>query len=242
MVRRLPHRFTLILLPLLPLLRRIPREISVLISGPWLFLTPWLFLWIMRATLFPIFGESHDIRQDWYLFPLFFAAFLFGFGIAKHQPFFDACVRHRWLALGWALASWAALQFAFTQFGDENPPADWLRVVFRGVREMQAWGFMVAAFGFAHLYLRGADGPLRRYFTEAIFPYYLVHQTLIVVVAYHLNALAWPLWIEAPLLIGATFAGCALTYEIARRVPLLRPWFGLKPIPKQSAAPIESAV
>jgi len=34
--------------------------------------------------------------------------------------------------------------------------------------------------------------------------------------------------VEAALLIAVTIAACGLTYEIVRRVPLLRPWFGLK--------------
>lgn len=225
--------YTLALAPLLPLLRRAPRAVSVLIAGPGLLLAPWAFMFALRATLFPIFGESHDFREDWYLHPLYFGAFLFGYAIAKHQPFFDACVRWRWTALAVAVAAWGAVCLFYgygglTAYGEDNLPPDWLRLVFRGVREAQAWSAIVAAIGFAHLYLRNADGPLRRLLTQAIFPFYLIHQTIIVAAGHHLNALALPLWLEAALLIAATVLGCALFYLLGRAIPPLRIWVGLR--------------
>lgn len=228
--------YTLALILLLPLLRRMPKAISVLISGPGLLLTPWLFLWITRVTLFPIFGETHDFREDWYLHVVYLTAFLFGFGIAKYQPFFDACMKWRMPALIVALIAWGALMGAYQVYSDEVPPPDWLRVIMRGGRELQAWCAIIAAIGFAHRYLRNADGPVRQMLTQAIFPFYLIHQTIIVVTGYHLNELRLPLALEAPLLLGATALGCWLFYDLARRVPMLRPWVGLRSEPVEKRA------
>ena len=218
--------YTLALIPLLPLLRRLP-NMSALIAGPLLILTPWLIMAALRVTLFPIFGESHDFREDWYLHVLYFGVFLFGFGIAKYQPFFDACVRWRWPALAIALGCWAALIVYFNAHPEGVEPADWLRATMRGVRELDAWCAIVAAIGFAHKHLRSADGPVRRLLTQAIFPFYLVHQTIIVVAGHHLDPLALPLWIEASLLVGVTALGCWLFFDLGRRVPALRVWIGL---------------
>ena len=122
------------------------------------------------------------------------------------------------------------------------PPPDWLRNMFRCVREAQAWGAIVAAIGFAHKHLANADGPMRRLLTQAIFPFYLIHQTIIVVVGQYLNGLAAPLWIEAPLLIGATLAGCWLFFSLGRWVPPLRVWIGLaSKNPKNHATQLERA-
>lgn len=227
--------YTLLLIPLLPLLRRIPRGAGVLISGIGFILTPWLFMTALRLTLFPMFGETHNVFVDGYLHVLYFAVFLFGFAIAKHQPFFDRCVKLRWIGLAIALTSWAALVVYYAAHPEGVEPAEWLRAIMRGVRELQAWCAIVAAIGFAHKHLRNADGPVRRVLTQAIFPFYIVHQTIIVVAAHHLDALAWPLWLEALVLIGATALGCWLFYDLARRVPLLRPWAGLR-----SKAPAKS--
>jgi hypothetical protein len=208
--------------------------LAALISGPGLFLTPWLFLVVARLTLFPIFGETHDFREDWYLHTVYFAVFLFGFGIAKHQPFFEAAVRVRWLALAIAAASWAALVTYFA-LAPETPP-EWMRMTFRAVREAEAWGAILAAIGFFHRHFAEADGPIRRTLSEAIFPFYIIHQTIIVVAGHHLDALGLPLAVEATLLIGGTALGCWLFYEAGRRTGPLRVCFGLSPPPARKSA------
>ncbi len=219
--------YTLAIVPLMPLLRRIPKAVSVLIAGPLLILTPWLVMATLRITLFPIFGESHDFREDWYLHALYFSVFLFGFAIAKADWFFERCSNWRWTALAIALVSWAVLITYFNAHPDGVDPPEWLRTIMRGVRELDAWCAIVAAIGFAHKHLRNADGPLRRLLTVAIFPFYLIHQTIIVVAGHYLDDLQLPLAIEAPVLIGTTVIGCWLFFELGRRVPILRVWIGL---------------
>jgi hypothetical protein len=226
--------YTLALVLVLPLLRRVPNVLSVLIAGAGLILTPWLFMFALRVTLFPIFGESHDFREDWYLHALYLAVFLFGFAIAKHAPFFERCMHVRWIALGIALACWGAVLVYYAAHPEGVEPPEWLRFIMRGVREGQAWCAIVAAIGFAHRHLRDADGPVRRLLTHAIFPFYLIHQTLIVVTGHHLDPLGLPLWLEASLLIGVTALGCWLFYAVAQAVPPLRVWVGLPSKPKQN--------
>ena len=43
-------------------------------------------------------------------------------------------------------------------------------------------------------------------------------------------------WLAGASMVATTFAACFLTYEIVRRVPLLRPLFGLKFSPKPSSS------
>ena len=218
--------YTLALAALMPLLRRLPlKRLSWLITGPGLFLTPWFFLAVTRMTLFPLFGETHDFREDWYLHTIYFAIFLFGFGVAKHEPFFEAAVRLRWAALGITVASWIAL-ITYFQLAPETPP-EWLRQTFRAVREAEAWGAILAAIGFFHRHFAEADGPIRRTLSEAIFPLYMIHQTIIVVAGFYLDDLQLPLIVEAPLLITVTALGCWLFYELGRRAGPFRVWFGL---------------
>ena len=220
--------YTLALAALRPLLRRLPSMfLARLISGPGLFVTPWAFLVVTRLTLFPIFGESHDFREDVYLHVLYLGVFLFGYGIAKHEPFFEGAVKLRWPMLGLALACWMAMNAYFALASDESP--EWLRMIFRTVRETQAWSTILAAIGFFHLHLARADGPLRRMLSEAIFPFYIIHQTIIVVTGFYLDDLGLPVAAEAALLVSATALGCGLFYQMGLRAGPLRVWFGLGP-------------
>jgi hypothetical protein len=198
-----------------------------LISGPGLFLTPWVFLVVTRLTLFPIFGESHDFREDGYLHVLYLGVFLFGYGIARHEPFFEGAVKLRWPMLALALTSWMALNVYFGTVSDTPP--EWLRMVFRVVRETQAWATILAAVGFFHLHLAKADGPVRRMLSEAIFPFYIIHQTIIVVAGFYLDDLGLPVALEGLILVSATAIGCWIFYQIGRRAGSFRVWFGLGP-------------
>jgi hypothetical protein len=65
--------------------------------------------------------------------------------------------------------------------------------------------------------------------TQAIFPFYLIHQSIIVVAGHNLDEMQIPLAVEAPLLIAITLLGCWLFFDLGRRSPFLRVWIGLPP-------------
>ena len=70
---------------------------------------------------------------------------------------------------------------------------------------------------------------MRQLLTQAIFPFYLIHQTVIVVTGHYLDGMRLPLPVEAPLLVATTALGCWLFFDWGRRVRLLRVWIGLPP-------------
>lgn len=69
---------------------------------------------------------------------------------------------------------------------------------------------------------------MRRYLTEAIFPYYIIHQTIIVAAGFWLRQAGAGNELAFVVILLTTLFGCALTYEIARRIGWLRPLLGLK--------------
>ena len=63
----------------------------------------------------------------------------------------------------------------------------------------------------------------------AVYPWYILHQTLIVLIAYWLILLKLGAGIEATLVIVGAIVGCHLLHEcVIRRFGILRPLFGLK--------------
>lgn len=229
--------YTLLVPFFAPVLRRLTPALDFLTRGPGLLIAPWLVMYVLRATLLPIFGQTHFFINDFYLHALYLFVFFLGFALAKHQPFFDRCVKARWLALVLALGCWAAVQGYLAYFAQQEvAPSDALRLAMRGAYTMQAWAAIVAALGFAHRHLSNTDNRLRRVLTEAIFPFYLVHQTIIVAAGHHLDALSLPLWQEAVMLLAITICGCWFFYAIAKRISWLRLWAGLSP--KEKVVPI----
>lgn len=218
--------YSALLTLLVPILRRVPARLGRLIDGPGLFLLPWAYLTIARDLLFPQFGETRALIDDWYLHAVYLPAILFGYAIARVDTVFARAARWRWTMLGCALVTWATLPGLRAALG-ESAPSEALVTAMRAMREAQAWSAILAAIGFFHHHLRNADGPVRRTLTHAVFPFYLIHQTIIVAAAYHLDRLEWPVWIEAPVLIAMTSLGCWLFYEAGRRIGPLRIWIGL---------------
>lgn len=221
--------YTLLIAAVGPLLKRLPAGIfHWMAKGLPVVLIPFLFLLLIRTTLEPMFEENHALVGDWYAHALYFPAFLFGYGIAKHEAFFEFCQRIRWPLLAMALVAWTTL--VTVRFGGlmaVDPQGVVATLVRSALRELQAWTMILALFGFARKHLRH-DNAARRYLTDAIFPCYIIHQTTIVVAGHYLNQVGLPVWIEAPVLIATTAASCWIGYEIVRRIGILRPLFGLK--------------
>lgn len=219
--------YTLVLCAALPLLRRVDWSFAKpFAKGPAFLVLPVAFLWITRATLFPIFGDTHALIGDWYLHVMYGGLFAFGFALGKWNAPFDTAMHFRWPALFLAALGYAIVM-GFDLSWNNQPPPDWQLFLCRGARALQSWMAIVALLGFARRHIRG-DSPARRYLTEAIFPFYLVHQTVIVMAAYHLDKLRWPLALEAGVLTAITVASCFAAFEIVKRIALLRPFFGLR--------------
>jgi hypothetical protein len=80
----------------------------------------------------------------------------------------------------------------------------------------------VAACGFAHRRL-GFDSAARRYLTQAVFPLYILHQTLIIVCAHGMKPAGLASPVEALVLAVPTLGGGFGLFGIIRRVSVLRP-------------------
>ena len=134
---------------------------------------------------------------------------------------------------GYAVVAWYELRFP----GDIPAPRD-LEQGLRLARAVQGWAAIIALFGVADLFWN-REGRWRATLAEAVFPFFIIHQTLIFVIGYTLRPLApSPLMEFAALTLG-TAAGCVLFYRIGRRIDPLRPLIGLKRHAMRPQAPIE---
>lgn len=191
-----------------------------------LLLWPALFFAVARIGLIGIFDSTHALVDDWYNHVQYFGIFLLGFLLARTDGVWDAMRRVRWIALALWLGSWLAIVTYFGYFTDIAPPQA-LRLAMRGAWGLDQWCAIVAILGFARHWAPG-DSPALRYLSQAIFPVYILHQTIIVVLAYNLQPFALPPLLEGPLLVASTFGLAFGGYELIRRIRPLRPLFGLR--------------
>jgi len=201
---------------------------SGLLSGWRVFVLPLLALWALRMTLFPIFEETHAFADDWYNHAAYGLVFAIGLMLAHSEVVRASFVAWRRPALLLAVLGYAGYAAAHLAFPDEAPETSVaMLAVIRLLRTCEGWGAIVALVGTA-LHWSPRDSAPRRYLTDAIFPYYIAHQTIIVLVAFWLRPLGWGNGAMFATLVTATVLGCALFHELGRRAGPLRPLFGLK--------------
>ena len=210
-----------------PVLRtRLQAGFDMLFRGWRLLLLPIAWLAVARLALHPAFGETHALLDDPYAHAIYGFAFFFGVAVARSQTAW-ATIHGRWPALlGLAVLACAAL-FIVHGLGDGSLAGDTARA---WARAALAWSAILGLLGFAQTRLHH-DGPVRRYLTEAIFPHYIAHQTIIIAAGFWLKQTGAQPGLAFGVILLTTLVGCALTYEIARRVRWLRPLLGLKPLP-----------
>lgn len=218
--------YTMVFAALLPLLRRLPNPFARLRSG-WLLTLPALPLLLWTLTLQPLFEDTGDLINDWYRHAIYFTVFLYGWWLGRNDVVWNELVRLRHRALAWALFVFAVYIGLVAALPDDVP--DWQDAFVRTLRNFYIWLALSAILGWGKACL---DRPFRwlPWANEAVYPWYVLHQSLIILIAYwvlplHLGAVAEPI-----LVFGGTVAGCWLLHEfVIRRVRWLRPCFGLKP-------------
>jgi len=217
------------------LLRVWPRMLEALaarlsrgLQGALLLALPIAVLALLRITLAGRFPQTHALLDDWYLHACYFGVFLLGATWARDAAMWQRCADQRWPALVLALIAWAAMLAIGAWLHDASARAHWgwlARLAFAAVQ----WSASVAAIGFARVHLN-RDHAWRSTLVEAVFPVYIVHQTLIVVFAMALAPLHWPVALEGPVLVVLTFGASFAAYLLVRRARMLRPLFGLNPV------------
>ena len=198
------------------------------LSGPGVLIWPVAFLALARVILGPLFPSNNALVGDWYNHATYGMTFLLGYALAGTSAPWIALERFRRTSLVLAILGWVFLaSFNFFYNDDSNlSPSELMYITRRIVFGVEQWVAIAAVLGFARRYLNH-DNAARRYLTNAIFPIYILHQTIIVVIAHALQPVHLPPVVEGPLLILVTATGCLLGYEVIRRSVVLRPLFGL---------------
>lgn len=172
----------------------------------------------------------------WSLFVYIFF-FVYGYLIVANERLQRSITRWRGLSLLIGIAGVGGLLYGVRN-GDPafgTPDFALLMVIYA----LCAWGWLLAILGFGLRYLN-RPSPHLAALNEAVLPFYVMHQTVIVVLDYFIL----PLQIPAPLKfivvgISAFTLVIALYQLVVKRVNVLRFLFGMKP---QRPSPVRSGV
>jgi len=219
-------QYSLVLLCLIPLL-----------NSQWVIrATTWLFnrhgvLAVSLATL-PLFIIQINWDMDSARYPLGFTLMLYGYLIGWNNLFWQRIS----LNIKPLLITSAICYCAFIVFYN----LVWLDVIHgippenEAIRMLGMFNYslmrvlgVLTVFAVAHKFLNVRSAKLN-YFNDAVYPFYILHQTLILVIGFNLSKLQLGAIAEPILLIILTILTCFMGYELIRRTEILRPFFGLK--------------
>ena len=191
----------------------------------------WLMVLPLAASivwLAPISYNTNGLIGDWhglvyYGVLLLYGAFLFG-----SPDMLAALNRQRWLSFAVGVAAYAALYVLFVDGAVRPVIADADRPAYALVSAVNTMAWLFAIVGFSNRHLTRRPAFLSEA-TEAVYPFYILHQTVTVIAVYWLLQLGLPPVAGFILAVLATFLGTSAIYVgVVRPLWFIRPLFGLK--------------
>ena len=221
--------YTMLLAATAALLARLPWQnwFDRAFGGVGVLLWPILWLIAVQGWLFNMARETHALFGDWVAHTSYLPALLFGFGLARSEPAMAAISRWWRAGLAMALLGYAAILAVEITWPGNTPAPRWIYRPYGIAHALQQWGAIVALIGIAERFWN-RDAPIRPMLTEAVFPFYIIHQTIIILAMFWLLGLGLPAWADFLILVAATVMGCWAFYLIGRNIRLLRPLIGLR--------------
>jgi glucans biosynthesis protein C len=227
--------FSIILYPLMRWLKGIGRSVlsrlgSILTMTGVLYtiVFPFLLMYLLLnpdGPLMKIYGGYPISMYLWFV--------LLGFILVSDEHLLDRIRQLRWVSLSVGLVLVAGFCIILNLLADKNTISPGL-ILAGAMRIFGGWICVLAIFGLAMQYLTVRTSRLE-YANEAVLPFYILHQTVLLVVAYFVLQWSFPDVLEWATVVVISFALIMVIYEyLVRRWNVMRYLFGMKPLKARS--------
>jgi hypothetical protein len=173
----------------------------------------------------PRFPSTHALVGDWFNIINYCTLFFYGFLLmGLKDVLWTNLIKNRRLYLITAIVSFSFLMLLW--FGVGNFSAK--REFSDAIQAINAWAWILALISYSAAYLNKPSRKLS-YANEAVYPFYILHQTIIVALGYYLRNVDMCLFVKFSIMVIGTFGITWLIYEFGiRRYAWIRPLFGMK--------------
>ncbi len=190
---------------------------------------------MIEGALRPKWFGFPNLYDDWANLLLYLFYFVYGFLLCADTRFAEAIEQHRKLLLFVAVITMSV--FLGLQATDIIPVRgySWGYILYQMFRGFNSWCWVMALVALGQRYLR-FNNSILQYASQASYPFYLLHQTVLVAIAFYV--VQWNLGITAKFLIisTATVVVTGILYDLlVKRINIARFFFGLKPRDNQSS-------
>ena len=167
--------------------------------------------------------------------PAYIPFFIYGFLIISHEGLQKRIKEYCWLSLILAVTCVASLVFVYNLFG-EPYFSTWKYTLIFSLFGLNAWLWVLTIVGFGMRYLNFYK-PILFYANEAVLPFYILHQTVLLTIGYYVTRWQIPDLGKFVIIASISFMFIMVLYEfLIRRVNILRILFGMKVRAKTQAA------
>lgn len=169
-------------------------KLASLKGGLLLFYLPLIGSQVLLRPYFP--EETHAFYNDWAFMCLDFLYFMFGFVLLGNPKVVEYIVRDRRIWFSTTVMTTGMMYLALAVF--DYSRTGWL--IYDILALLMSWSIGLTILAYARKYLN-KDSAYRKKLNVAIYPFYLLHQPVIVVVSYFVIQLQFPILLKALLII-----------------------------------------
>jgi peptidoglycan/LPS O-acetylase OafA/YrhL len=172
------------------------------------------------------FPSTHALVGDWWNVAHYFLLFLLGYALLSQPAFKEAVEANRRVGTALFVIGFG-VRLALVPLLAPIAPYSIAYAALLTLRAVIEWSALVAVIGYAGVYL-SRPNRLLRYGGARVYPFYIWHQTVIVVVAYFVLG-----WAASPLVKFAAISAISLMVTVAlcegvALTPITRRLFGMK--------------
>jgi peptidoglycan/LPS O-acetylase OafA/YrhL len=234
---------SLLTLPVLLLLKSQRGQRWIDMLADWTDRRGGIFLWVIPLALILIcFRAFFSGGRTWVDLIWYSIFYVFGYMMAADTRFAKSIKRHGWLCLAlWLVGFFGVLAFIALVLGyDPMPgaePFSSLYVVYQIAWSITSWSAVIFMLSLGAKYLNFTNKTLA-YANEAVLPFYLLHQTVILCVGWFVIPLSLGIPLGFLIIAVVSFVLIMAIYELLiRRWNIVRFFFGMRPRRKPATVP-----
>ena len=227
--------FTILLMPFFSLVKtewfnRYKPVVNRIFSSPIAHLFPAIPFTVYFYGLFVDWPEQGSLIDDWFVFISSITFYFFGFFFSAINSFWETCLRYRKLFFCVALTM-ALILFLKYYWNWEVSRPDEQNIdlyIYGFLNGIHIWTVILSSIGYSMKYLNYSNYYLS-YLNTAIYPFYILHQAVIVVSGYYVLQLDIGIGLKLLLLLIICIVTIWLLYHfIIRRTIISKILFGMK--------------
>lgn len=188
---------------------------------------------IVFSSLVLKYPQTNDLVHDWMYLPYFFMFFVPGFLCMRNTKLMDSIERCRRISLLVAFLSLIVMNYRrWNDIDLENLTDNWganpFTYLYLSIYPIIAWSWVLAVVGYGKKYLNLQHKALS-YINQFVYPFYILHQTVIVILAYYVVKTTDNIESKYFFIVTVTFILCIAAFHLLIRPnKIMRYLFGMK--------------